>query len=272
MMTIEEMRSRKEQLGYTYEELSERTGVPVATLQKVLGGFTSSPRYMTLQKMEQVLGSESGAGRIREAEQVYDSWDDRYTRADRDALPVEHGTELIDGKLYDMSSPSTVHLIIQSEIQGQLRDSIRANGGNCKVFTAPLDVVLNEDDWTVVQPDVMVVCDRRKIHRQHIWGAPDFVVEVMSASTARKDRTIKLTKYAETGVREYWIVDPVEKNVVVYWLEEVEDIAEDENETKSSRPYISIYGFGDQIPVGIYDGTCEVDFRDIAEEMAFLDE
>ena len=83
-------------------------------------------------------------------------------------------------------------------------------------FIAPTDVLLDPDKRTVVQPDVMVVCDRSKIHRKGIYGAPDLVVEVLSPSTMNHDRGPKMRHYAAAGVKEYWLVLPLEKSVEVY--------------------------------------------------------
>ena len=83
-------------------------------------------------------------------------------------------------------------------------------------MAAPMDVQLDCDDKTMVQPDVMVVCDRDKITRKCIYGAPDLAVEILSDSTKKKDMYVKLGKYMEAGVREYWLVDPKGKKVIVY--------------------------------------------------------
>ena len=119
-----------------------------------------------------------------------------------------------------------------------------------------MDVQLDCDDRTMVQPDVLVVCDRDKIIKRCIYGAPDFVVEILSPSTKRKDGIIKLSKYISAGVREYWIVDPDKKQVVVYDFQK--------------EDYPVIYGFGGEIPVGIFDGECRIDFAEIYEYMLFL--
>ena len=105
---------------------------------------------------------------------------------------------------------------------------------------APLDVQLDRDDRTMVQPDVLVVCDRSKVVRRCVYGAPDFVVEILSPSTWEKDMYVKLGKYESAGVREYWIVDPKKKRVLVYDFEHTD--------------FPALYTFTDQIPVGIFDG------------------
>lgn len=121
---------------------------------------------------------------------------------------------------------------------------------------APLDVQLDYDDKTVVQPDIMIVCDKSKFRNEAVYGAPDLVVEILSKSTWKKDVYIKLEKYAFAGVREYWMVDPDKKKVMVYDLE--------------SKQGPVIYGFDDTVPVGIFGGSCSVNFTKINERIRSL--
>ncbi len=122
--------------------------------------------------------------------------------------------ELIHGVAYNMSpAPRIPHQGVSGEIFGQLRDFLK--GQHCTPFHASVDVFfpplreMEEDDVdTVVQPDVLVVCDKTKIRNNGIWGAPDLVVEILSKSTSRKDQHEKFDLYERGGVREYWIVDP----------------------------------------------------------------
>ena len=129
--------------------------------------------------------------------------------------------ELINGIPYLMSSPTVNHQEILGEISFQIRKYLE--GKKCKVFIAPLDVKLSgeEDDkkeFNVVQPDIMVVCDKEKIKERNILGAPDLVIEILSKSTAQHDRLTKLNLYQNFGVKEYWIVSPEEKNISVFLL------------------------------------------------------
>ena len=87
------------------------------------------------------------------------------------------------------------------------------------VLPSPVSVQLDEDNRTMLQPDVVVCCDRDKILRSHVYGAPDMVIEILSPSTRKKDMGLKLKKYITARVREYWMVDPDKKKVVVYDLE-----------------------------------------------------
>lgn len=255
-MTVEEMKRQKRMLGYTYDKIAELSGVPLGTVQKIFSGVTESPRYDTLQALEKAFKSQEG-DRIEEAAAMYRARQQgNYIIEDYYALPEDRRAELIDGIIYDMSSPTSVHQLIGAEIWEQLKSYIRNSKGKCVPMLAPLDVQLDCDDRTMVQPDVLVVCDRERIHMNCVYGAPDFIVEIMSKTTRKKDSILKLNKYMNAGVREYWMVDPESRKVVVY------DFAHEE--------YPVIYGGEDKVPVGIFEGECKVDFGEIYEYMNSL--
>lgn len=148
---------------------------------------------------------------------------DRHTYADYLAWPEEARYELIDGEAYLMApGPDLAHQDMAGEIYYQLRNALE--GKPCRPFIAPLDVRLpkagEKDELvdTVVQPDVLVVCDPAKLDRRGVRGAPDLVVEVLSPSTASHDHVRKRRVYERAGVAEYWLVHPVDRMVTVYRL------------------------------------------------------
>ncbi|MCD8337806.1 MAG: Uma2 family endonuclease [Lachnospiraceae bacterium] len=177
-----------------------------------------------------------------------------YTLEDYYALPDERRVELIDGIFYDMASPYTTHQIASAEIWRQLAEFIRGKGGSCRALFAPVDVQLDCDDKTMVQPDILVLCDREKLIKRCIYGAPDFVIEILSDSTARKDMTVKLWKYLGAGVREYWIVDLQQEKVIVH-------------DKTGGDCRTSIYGMDQPVPVQIFEGKCQIRFEEICEEV-----
>jgi Uma2 family endonuclease len=125
--------------------------------------------------------------------------------------------ELIDGMLYDMTpAPILRHQRVLSRLHIKLGNYLE--GSPCDIFPAPFDVRLNADtyDDTVVQPDISIICNNDILDDKGCVGAPDIVVEILSPSTAIKDKTVKLKKYMESGVKEYWIVDPIANTVQVY--------------------------------------------------------
>ena len=267
-MTIQEMIRRKKELGLTNQQIADRSGVPLGTVQKVFGGSTETPRFHTLQALAKAFPEETRNGyytdrSIRTDEMVADAatvygkdHSAPKTLEDYLALPDEIRVELIDGVFYEMAGPTTIHQAIGGEIHAQLLAHVRNNEGPCMPFIAPTDVQLDCDDKTIVQPDVMVVCDRSKITRSRIVGAPDLVVEVLSPSNWYMDMVRKMRKYKASGVREYWVVIPEEKKVLVYLFEKGEEMKE--------------YSAQDRVPVGIWDGKCMVDFEEVYERIGFL--
>ncbi|MDR2572559.1 MAG: Uma2 family endonuclease [Oscillospiraceae bacterium] len=145
---------------------------------------------------------------------------ERYTYSDYASWDDENRYELIDGIAYMMSAPTITHQSILGELYLQFATFLK--GKKCRVFFAPFDVCLfgkGDDDYTVLQPDLLVVCDETILDEKRCNGAPDLVIEILSPSTSRRDRFIKLNKYLEAGVREFWIVEPEDKGVTVHILE-----------------------------------------------------
>ena len=133
-----------------------------------------------------------------------------YRRADYAALPDEPRCELIHGRFYLSPSPVRLHQVVVGRIWRLLDDVAEATGG--EALTVPMDVHLA--DHTVAQPDVLYISSERlEIAQNWIEGAPDLVVEVLSPSTTRMDRLLKLNRYAEAGVKEYWLVDPALRTI-----------------------------------------------------------
>lgn len=147
----------------------------------------------------------------------------RHSYGDYRHWPEELRYELIDGVAYAMApAPSLRHQDVLGEIFRQVANSLRA--GPCRPFIAPFDVRLPRggevDDQidTVVQPDLSVVCDRSRLDERGCRGAPDWIVEVLSPTTAGHDQILKRDVYERAGVREYWLVHPVDRVVIVYRL------------------------------------------------------
>lgn len=174
------------------------------------------------------------------------------TLAQYEALPEESRVEVFDGIVYDMASPSQIHQTILTELLVSLRNYIRKKNGNCSVFPAPFDVKLSDDPLTIVQPDLMVICDKDKLDTKRCNGAPDFIIEIVSPSNPADDYIRKLYYYKNYGVREYWIVDPQRKSVTVNYFEK--DIL--------NVPYT----FDCVIKVNIYDDLY-INFSEIADLM-----
>lgn len=173
-----------------------------------------------------------------------------YTIEDYYAWPKEERIELIDGVIYVMEAPGFVHQRLIGEIFSQLNSYIEKKGGDCIPLLSPVDVRLDCDDKTMVQPDLIILCDRDKIKRWGIMGAPDFLLEVLSPSTRRKDCIKKLQKYSDAGVREYWIIDPKKRVLLTYDF------------TQDDLP--SLYPLTGTAGLALYGGELQIDLDEIA--------
>ena len=136
-----------------------------------------------------------------------------------ESLPEDKRVEVFDGVIYDMASPSQTHQIISMELSTLINTYIKSKKGSCRVFHAPFDVKLSEQPLTIVQPDLMIICDKNKLDEKRCNGAPDFIIEIVSPGNPADDYIRKLYYYKNYGVREYWIVDPRRKTVTVNYFE-----------------------------------------------------
>lgn len=135
------------------------------------------------------------------------------------ALPDGQRAELIDGQIYDMAPLNFIHQKLVSKFNTKIENFITDHRGDCQVLPAPFAVFLNNDSYTYVEPDLSVICDRSKLDDKGCNGAPDWVIEITSPSTASRDYGAKLFKYRSAGVREYWIVNPKTRIVNVFDFE-----------------------------------------------------
>ena len=165
--------------------------------------------------------------------------------------------EIIDGVAYAMASPSQEHQEISGGLFGQLWQFLR--GKSCKVFHAPFDVRLNfgSFDNIIVQPDLLVVCDKSKLDGKSVKGPPDMIIEILSGNV-RHDTVTKLRLYQRAGVREYWIVDPKSRSVHVFIME-------------NGRYTVEHYDENDTVPVHVLEG-CEINLADVFSDMIITEE
>ncbi|HJB00807.1 MAG TPA: Uma2 family endonuclease [Candidatus Mediterraneibacter merdavium] len=270
-MNLNRLKYYKQQRGYTFARLSELSGIPQGTIQKIFSGETKTPRYETIRALERVLypqerGAEEealhepGSGRyadaVKETAPVYSVPRGGYTLEDYYALPDERRVELLDGVIYDMAAPSVIHQYLVTRLTTSLFLHVEKKGGNCLVLASPVDVQIDCDDRTMLEPDVIVVCDPSKNTNRCIMGAPDLVIEILSPSSVKMDTKLKMAKYATAGVREYWVIDPDKERVYVYWTDE--------------RDVPAVYGPQDDVPVGIFGEELKVSMKEIFDRVRQL--
>lgn len=248
-MTIAEMKQRKRELGLTNQMISEQSGIPFGTVQKIFSGGTKAPRYDTILALEKVLVSEP-----RIDYTIYHVIDKEkkageYTTDDYYALPDNCRAELIDGVLYEKAPPLGWHQVFTGMIYARLLSQFMSSRQRCFPFISPVGVQLDADERTMVNPDIVVLGDLSKFSKGRILGAPDLIIEILSKPTRKRDIGLKLYKYMEAGVREYWIVDHIARKVYQYDFEH--DAA------------INVYDFENEVPVLISAGACFVDLAEI---------
>ncbi len=175
---------------------------------------------------------------------------EKVTIEDYMALPEGTMVELINGVMYDMSpAPLKIHQDISGSVYFKIRSFIENKKGRCKIYAAPFDVKLNDE--TIVQPDISVICDPFKLTRLGCTGAPDMIVEITSSDYSH-DYVRKLSLYYDSGVKEYWIIDPNIQKVTVYLLKD--DYA------------VRQYDFKDDVPVALYGGELVINVSDLLDE------
>jgi Uma2 family endonuclease len=147
-----------------------------------------------------------------------------YTYADYLKWQFEERLELFKGKIFKMSAPNTIHQKIAGKLF--LRLGVFLEKQKCQVFIAPFDIRLparnrkkDNEITTVVQPDLCIVCDETKIDERGCCGAPDVMIEILSPGNSKKEVRLKFELYEEAGVKEYWIINPVEENLIIYILD-----------------------------------------------------
>ncbi len=182
----------------------------------------------------------------------------RYTYADYLTWTDNIRRELIDGFVYILSAPRRIHAAVTSNILLSFGWFAKRGKGKCKVYHAPFDVRLPLDGgiaddkiYTVVQPDIRVICDPKKLDDKGCLGAPDLIVEVLSPSTGKHDLNEKFNLYEATGVKEYWVVYPDSQALNVFILQP--DGKYDKGTTYEKKG---------KVPVPIFKGL-EIDMEEI---------
>ena len=270
---VESLRARKKRQKLSYAVIAERSGVPLSTVQKVLGGITENPRFETLKALEQALSEAqyeetTSSYEIQKVREVLPplsrggkgsagkngayARQGAYTVDDYYAMPPRSRVELIDGMIYDLPPQEPDYQFLISSVYYEIRKYIETRGLSCLPIMAPFDVRLDCDNATMVVPDLFVVFDRSKAFNRSLVGAPDFVLEVVHPASREVDLLIKPRKYREAGVREYWAVNPAREQVYVYTFEE-EEID------------LQIYSLDEEVPVRVFAGDLRVPFAAIRE-------
>ena len=232
MTYIDRILSLKQELGLSNENFARITGIPLPITEDIINGKIKDLCFEILDDIEEAM-KRGGPypndedpfydmpNLLRDAPAAYDNSPAMqttrlYTVEDLTNLPEKMRVELIEGRLHYMSTPDITHQRISGELFYSIHQYIRSKGGSCETLLPPLGVLIDKNIFNYLIPDLMVVCDPAKIRSHGIYGAPDWVIEIVSPSSRQADYIIKMQKYRSAGVCEYWIIDPDEKKVTVY--------------------------------------------------------
>lgn len=256
--------------GLSQRELEGRTGIKQAEISKIERA-EGNPSIATVGKllagMGRVIGFDSAYNKNLPRTDISvpascasylnpDRKQGQFTTRDIDMLPEDVRVELLDGILYDMAMPTYTHERIVAEILGDFIVYIRSKKGQCIATASNTGVYFDHDNKNFVVPDVVVICDKSKAKKKGVVGGPDFVLEVVSPSSRIRDIRKKEKLYSEKGVREYWIIDPERKTLIV-------------NNYEDEYTYgTEIHGLNEVVGVGIYGGELKIDLNKIAEIIA----
>ncbi|MGN0169368.1 MAG: Uma2 family endonuclease [Lachnospiraceae bacterium] len=245
VIMVDEIRKLKERRGYSVAQLSRYSGVPVGTIQKILSGATKQPRQATLLALQQVLtgreedydgksiqyAMQASTDGVRETAKHSQgirkkSLDSHNAGQNCQRTEEDERCELIDGKLYDMGCPSLLHQELVHFLDLKISEYILRHRGKCRVYEGPVAVRMEDSDQFELVPDLLVLCDLTKRNKWGVLGGPDLVLEVSSASTKKRDTGIKLSTYMNMGVREYWILNPEQRILMIHHFESEEYVPE----------------------------------------------
>ena len=229
-MTISDIKQLKERDGMTEEQISELTGIPLFIVDGIFSGEIEEPKYMTPLEFEELLTrlgipfyhdeSKGYPCLIREEATSYNYHARRYALGDMEKICDIILMEVINGKMHAMSAPSRMHQFLVSKLLIRIGNHIEKKRGKCHVYPAPFGVRLFSDDETWVEPDILVICKKNIMTDSGCDGAPDLIVEIVSPNNVFHDYVTKLVKYQQAGVREYWIVDPTNERITLYYFQD----------------------------------------------------
>jgi Uma2 family endonuclease len=183
----------------------------------------------------------------------------KYSYADYLTWEIDEMVEIIRGKVFKWTAaPSRIHQKVISKLNTLLYNFLEKK--ECEVYPAPFDVRLpisskkNEDIYTVVQPDISVICDKSKLDDAGCLGAPDLIVEILSPSNNKKELQLKYEVYSESGVKEYWVLQPVGQTLLIYTL--------------SNGKYLpsKLFCSGDMVSSSVLEGF-ELDLEEFFKDM-----
>lgn len=256
------VQAMRESKGMTQKDMEKATGIHQSEISKIERAV-GNPSIATIHKLAvaaehdmDVFFTKKNIRRdVAEVSEITpflntSKYQGEYVISDLDDIPEDIQVELIEGCIYDMAPPTTMHQEVVGEISFAIRDFIKKNKGKCIVLDGA-GLNFENDDKNLLIPDIMVVCDKNKPEYKNVVGVADFVIEVASPGNCRRDYGIKQAIYMSKGVREYWIIDAKRRKLVVY--------------LNDGESFPEIHTFDEMVDVGIYKGKLKIDLQKINE-------
>lgn len=266
IMTLEEMKSRRKELKYSYLQLSELSGVPYSTVQKVFGGITKSPGYYTIRALAEVLAPEensyamnmsrSGALCVQEPQSGYEPGGNGLSEPLRNKEKENVHFKYEKTEWIDRHNCSHMPITAESrkiaarlccEIGGQLKEKKIS----AEIVLFPVPVLLGGEEETVFYPDLCIVTENEKIQKAGISGVPDIAVDILPFTIDQEMQSAKLEKYRENHLKEYWTVSRKERNVTVFRMD--------------GNVLTQFYSFKDAIPMHIDGEEFLINFASVVK-------
>ena len=256
-MNVEKLKQLKKDAGYTNQMISDESGVPLGTVQKIFSGETKAPRFKTLKAIEGVLIYASGYDDEMRLAAAYERPVARPVPAPADNIDTEvqqdSGSETNGASEKDMLKE-----LMTGEIIFAIRSYMEENGisGYMAGLRTPVRFGRADQTGEAIYPDICLVTNREMIRRDGIEGAPKLIIEIMDSETKSMQLGAKPDMYREAGVKEYWMIDISSKNIMAYDFER--------------EAFPSMYGFSGRVPVRSIGGGCEVNFAKLYSKVGFL--
>lgn len=255
------LQAMREAARMTQKDMEAASGIHQAEISKIERGI-GNPSLETIERLAFAAGCHVNINFVhrgirRDVPQAKGiipylkavKYQGEYVISDLADVPDDVFFELIEGCVYERNTPTVVHQAILAEFVFCIKSFIKSNKGKCTVLPAPTGLTFENDDKNFLIPDLMIVCDENKFSYEVVKDAPDFVLEIASPSNSRRDYGVKYKIYMEKGVREYWILNPMKKVLVVYDFRNGE-IPE-------------IHNFDEEVDIEIYDGKLKIDLREV---------
>lgn len=257
-MNLEKLKKRKKELRLTNKDVAELSGVSLGTVNKIFSGATKAPQVDTMKAILNVLrleeyqfydsGMEQEKPKMKRIipDTAQNGHEPKVTAEEYRALPDRRQTELVEGRIVRHGAPAWNHQELISGVLCELREYIKSNGYRWHAVCGPVEVRLEGVDGdTVAQPDLVMLLGEEQISSRGLEGAPEFIMEVLAENEQEQELIVKPEVYMDAGVREYWVVNLYQRQVLSYWF----------GSSYGKKGFrLDTYTFEQEVPLRLLDG------------------